>query len=137
MKKPSDILVDVYRPGRSMYLKFTTTLHESFLVVCFITVPIFIFLFIAQLDYIQNRYKKDFSVLSIEKGERFNYLKKEELRLYAKETTLQNDFRFEEVKQSRENREKMQEELNAIAKEAPYTSWAYNFYVAVGAIDPF
>lgn len=137
MKKPSDILVDVYRPGRSMYLKFTTTLHESFLVICIITVPIFIFLFIAQLDYIQNRYKKDFSVLSTEKQERLNYLKKEELRLYAKEATLQNDFRFEEVKQSRKNREKMQEELNAIAKEAPHTSWAYTFYVAVGAIDPF
>lgn len=137
MKKPSDILVDVYRPGRSMYLKFTTTLHESFLVIFAITVPIFIFLFIAQLDYISNRYKKDFSVLSTEKQERLNYLKKEELRLYAKETTLQNDFRFEEVKQSREKREKMQEELNAIAKEAPHISWAYNFYVAVGAIDPF
>lgn len=137
MKKPSDVLVDVYRPGRALYIKFITMLHESFLVICFITVPIFIFLFIAQLDYISNRYKKDFSVLSTQKQERFNYLKKEELRLYAKEATLQNDFRFEEVKQSRESREKMQEELNTIAKEAPHTSWAYHVYVAVGAIEPF
>lgn len=137
MKKPSDILVDVYAPGRSMYFKFTTTLHESFLVIFAITTPIFIFLFIAQLDYINNRYKKDLTALPIQKQERFNYLKKEELRLYAREDTLRNDFRFEEVKQSRENREKMQEELNAIAKEAPHTSWAYHFYVAVGAIEPF
>ncbi len=137
MRRPSDILVDVYAPGRSMYLKCTTTLHESFLVIFAITTPIFIFLFVTQLDYINNRYKKDFSVLPIEKQERFNYLKKEELRLFAREETLRHDFRFEEVEQSRENREKMQEELKAIAKEAPRTSWAYNFYVAVGAIEPF
>lgn len=137
MKKPSDILVDVYRPGRSMYFKFTTTLHESFLVICFITVPIFIFLFISQLDYIQNRYKKDFSVLSIEKQERFNYLKNEELKLYREEGALQKNLNFEAARDISEIRHPMIIEMVAIAKQAPHSSWAYHFYVAIGVIKPF
>lgn len=142
MRKPSDMLGDilvenVFVPGRSMYLKFTTLLYEVFVVIFAITTPIFILLFFVQLDYIQNKHKLNYTALPIEKQERFNYLKKEELRLYAREETLLKDTRYDEIKESRSQRSKLTKEMIEISKEAPHSSWAYHFYVFIGVIKPF
>lgn len=136
--KPSEILVNnMLSPGRSLYLKFTSLLYEGFVVIFAIATPIFILLFFIQLDYIQNKNKLDYTALPIQQQERFNYLKKEELRLYVREETLLKDTRYEQVKESRAQRSILSKEMIEISKQAPHSSWAYRFYVAIGVIKPF
>lgn len=128
---------NTYKNANRLYWRAEEIVHRLSFYVVPISFLVFIFLAIAQLDYIQNRYKRDFSVLPIEKQKRYEYLKKEELKLYQEESALISRFNFVGAREVGKSRVPMIDETIAISSSAPHSSWSYHFYVAVGAIDPF
>lgn len=129
---------------RTVYVKASTTywkLEEFLHKASFYVVPVFFLIFIffgfAQIDYVKNRHKRDLTALPIEKQQRYEFVKKEELRLWAAQSAANQDFDFEKVKEIDGIRGPLNIERNVIYKSAPHTSWAYHFYVAIGAIKPF
>jgi hypothetical protein len=60
----------------------------------------------------------------------------EELRLWQRQSVLQQEFQFDKAKEVNKIRGPLRVECNEITKSAPRKSWGYNFYVATGIIDP-
>lgn len=117
------------------YRKIENFRHIAFLYIAIAIVIIGIALMAAQLNFANHRYEVDISVLPIEKQERFKYLEKKELSMYIREDMLLFDFRYGDLKKSKEKRAVMKKEMFAILAEAPYSSWGYKFYHAIGLVD--
>ena len=95
----------------------------------------FIFMLFAQANYISDK-TTDVSRLPQEMQERYEYVCSEQRRLWAKQSFLEQRFEFDKAKEINKIRGPLNIECNKIANSAPRASWAYNFYVAIGAIKP-
>jgi hypothetical protein len=117
------------------YWQFEGFLDKAFFygVVPFILLCLFVFF--THLSYMTDK-SRDFSVLPKEVMERHNYVCSEELRLWQRQSVLQQEFQFDKAKEVNKIRGPLRVECNEIAKSAPRKSWGYNFYVATGIIDP-
>lgn len=111
-------------------------LSEAALYVMPVFLALCLFFFFAQMDYIKNGYKRDFTQLPQAKQERLNYLKSEEIRLFRKAEQSREKLDFTEAREINSQRYPIMAEMDSIVKQAPYDAWSYRLYLAVGAVRP-
>lgn len=125
-----------YSTINKIYWKAEDKLHEFSLWFMPVFMIVFIFLGVAQTDYILHKRDRDFSVLSATQQNRKAELFDKIAKLYGKESSLRDSFNYAEMREIRAKREILSKELGSLLKLAPYSSWSYKFYVAIHAITP-
>ncbi|MDD3855649.1 hypothetical protein [Sulfurimonas sp.] len=137
MTKIRNVYINTLTSYQKAYCRVERFLDEASLYVMPPFLLVSVFLLFAQFDYIQNRYKRDLMALPIEKQQRYEYVKKEELKLWSEMSYYRKKLEFDKEKEIDKIRGPLNIERNKIYNSAPHTSWAYHFYVAIGAIKPF
>lgn len=128
-----NFVVEFFRPvwNAHMWLEKKLKLYGAYTLLA---VPFLVFVLVAQLDYANNRKKKDISALTPEKIEQYNVLIKKDIELANKSDRHFNNAEFASYKEIEKQRQENWKQVSVILNEAPSKSWAYNLYLKLGII---
>ena len=128
-----NFVVEFFRPAWNAHLWLEDKL-KIYGAYTLLIVPFLVFVLVAQLDYANNRKKKDISALSPKKIELYNVLIKKDIELSKESSRHFNNAEFASYKETEKQRNENWKQLSVILDEAPSKSWAYRMYVALGII---
>lgn len=128
-----NFIVEFFRPVWNAHIWLEKKIHH-YGPYSILALPFLIFILVAQLDYANNRKKKDISALPPEKIELYNSLMKKNIKLGNIGDRHFINAEFASYKETEKQRNENWKQLSVILNEAPSKSWAYRMYVALGII---
>lgn len=128
-----NFVVELFRPAWNAHLWLEEKIKIYGAYIIFV-IPFLIFILIAQIDYANNRKKKDISALAPQKIELYNSLMKKNIELENIGDRHYINAEFASYKEIEKQRNENWKQVSIILNEAPSKSWAYNLYLKLGII---